>query len=201
MKLHFTKITILMLISFLSFGQTQEISSNLQDYYPGDTVILTGAGWLPGENVQITLVHSIPYHPDDVLYSTADAAGNFVNTDYIVLPQELGEYYICTAVGLTSNLSATIYFTDAPRVSTVTFNPLSQTACVPLSGTTTVSFTIQSARGNNGTVNGVFTIYGVPSGVTASPLAGFTSNGGNAFPNRTLTLTISPSALGGSYPI
>src|ERR1041385_7212894 len=192
---------ILCVFSMLSFAQTQEISANQQDYYPGDTVVLTGAGWQPGETVEIVLVHSIPFHSNNVLYAVADANGGFVNTDYVVQWQELGEYYICTATGQISNLNASIYFTDSPRIGSVTITPGTNTTCVPSGVNTTVSYTVQANRAANGTVNGGFTVSGLPAGVTANTLAGFTQGGGTPFPSRTLTLTISPSAAPGSFTI
>lgn len=86
-----------------------------------------------------------------------------------------------------------------PRISTITFTPLTQTACIPASGTVSVSYLLRAVRGQNGTVNGVYVISGLPSGVTANPIPGFTATGNNPFPDRTLTLNISSSAQGGNY--
>lgn len=110
-------------------------------------------------------------------------------------------------VGLITSAFFLIYisiatvFGQPARIGTVTLTPSLQTTCIPSSGNTTVSYTIKSTRLNNGIVNGVFTISGVPSGVTASTLAGFTSTGSNTFPDRILTLTIASSASAGSYVI
>src|SRR5687768_5171311 len=78
------------------------------------------------------------------------------------------------------------------RIGSVSFGTTSKSTCRPESGNTTVTYTTPSTRSANGTVNGTSTLTGLPTGVTASSLAGFTATGGTAFPNRTLTLAISP---------
>jgi len=86
-----------------------------------------------------------------------------------------------------------------PRINTITFTPLTQTACIPASGTVSVSYVLHAVRGQNGTVVGTYAISGLPSGVTANSISGFTSTGNNSFPDRTLTLNISATASGGNY--
>ena len=47
-------LTILFIIaSSMSFGQ--EVITDKPDYYPGDTVKITGTGWLPGETVRLVI--------------------------------------------------------------------------------------------------------------------------------------------------
>jgi len=86
-----------------------------------------------------------------------------------------------------------------PRISTITFTPLMQTACIPAAGTVSVSYVLHAVRGQNGTVVGMYVISGLSAGVTANPIPGFTATGNNPFPDRTLTLTISSSALPGNH--
>jgi phosphatidylethanolamine-binding protein (PEBP) family uncharacterized protein len=86
-----------------------------------------------------------------------------------------------------------------PRIQTITFNPLSQSACIPATGSVSVSCVLSAVRGQNGTVVGVYEITGLPSGVTANPVTGFTATGNNPFPTRTLTLNISSTSLPGSH--
>jgi hypothetical protein len=85
------------------------------------------------------------------------------------------------------------YAQGVSKIGSVSVWP-TRTVCIPQSGTTTVTYTIGSVRSANGTFNGTYTVSGLPVGVTASAIPGFTANGNTAFPNRTLTLTISSSA-------
>ena len=62
------------------------IASDLPEYFPGETVTLTGAGWTPGETVTIVL-HRDPFvQPDTVLTSVADASGTITNTSFTPAP-------------------------------------------------------------------------------------------------------------------
>ena len=86
-----------------------------------------------------------------------------------------------------------------PRISTITFEPVTQTVCIPASGTVSVSYVLHAVRGQNGTVNGVYSITQLPDGVTSDFIPGFTATGNNSFPDRTLTLNISSSAQPGDH--
>ena len=45
------------------------VSTDKEDYSPGDTVIVTGAGWEPGETVSLLFHEDVdpPIHPDKTL--------------------------------------------------------------------------------------------------------------------------------------
>ena len=101
------------------------------------------------------------------------------------------------AAGLILLITGASYGT--PRINTITFTPLTQTVCIPAAGTVSVSYVLHAVRGQNGTVVGMYSITGLSAGVTANPIPGFTATGNNPFPDRTLTLNISSTALGGNY--
>ena len=64
------------------------------------------------------------------------------------------------------------------------------------------TFAVTSTRGGNGTVNGTYSVFGLPVGVTSggfAPSATFTSTGGNVFPDAALTLNVPASLGAGSY--
>src|SRR5215510_14295727 len=54
------------------------VQTDKADYSPGQTVIVTGAGWLPNAVISLTFHETIvpPFHPDEILYTTTDANGN-----------------------------------------------------------------------------------------------------------------------------
>src|SRR4029450_10328205 len=70
--------------------------------------------------------------PPITLASTADAAGNFVNTDFTVLPDDVGIAFTLTATGQLSGASAQTTFTDSNQ-GNVSLTP--PTASLPETGT------------------------------------------------------------------
>src|SRR5207247_915216 len=66
------------------------VSTDKTDYSPGETVTITGMGWLAGETVGIVLHREPLTQPDTTLSAVADENGNFTNSDYVVQDSELG---------------------------------------------------------------------------------------------------------------
>ena len=77
---------IFMLAANASFAQEVTITTDKDDYLPGEWVMITGTGWLPGETVQLTLIHiepNIPDHThDDVWEVQADSNGKFFMEEF-----------------------------------------------------------------------------------------------------------------------
>src|SRR5262245_45559304 len=60
------------------------VSTDKLDYSPGQTVVISGAGWQPGEAVELDL-HEEPFVYSDRIWSvTADGDGEFTDTTYLV---------------------------------------------------------------------------------------------------------------------
>ena len=90
-------------------GGSPTIASDKADYSPGDTVVLSGSNWAPGESVHITVnddVGSTWTYEADV---TADGSGGISNS--FQLPDSFIAAYRATATGPVSG-SATTTFTD-----------------------------------------------------------------------------------------
>src|SRR5262249_51585439 len=94
-------------------GAAQTVTTDQSDYPPGSVVIITGAGWAPNESVTMTLMEYPQVDPPISLGSTADGDGNFVNTDFTVLPDDVGIAFTLTATGQISGSSAQTTFTDS----------------------------------------------------------------------------------------
>ncbi|MFY9580020.1 MAG: hypothetical protein WAQ33_11910, partial [Gaiellaceae bacterium] len=73
------------------------ISSDQADYAPGSTVTLTGAGWGPGEAVQIVVNDDVGQSWQYSTNVTADASGTFTNQ--FLLPTYFVATYGVTATG------------------------------------------------------------------------------------------------------
>ncbi|MFZ9386235.1 MAG: hypothetical protein ACO25B_00005, partial [Chitinophagaceae bacterium] len=122
----FTRIRKFILpgVLFFAFSFTQNlvagqatVMTDKADYYPGDTVVITGSGWWPGETVQLDIEHSTVSHGFTTLFATADANGNIFNNQFIIQPEHLGELFYLYAFGLSSGYFAETIFTDATAVT------------------------------------------------------------------------------------
>ncbi|HKB71574.1 MAG TPA: hypothetical protein VKH46_12070, partial [Thermoanaerobaculia bacterium] len=98
--------------SLLTGDSFATVTTDKTDYAPGDTVVITGTGWMPGETVSM-LLHHDDGDPDLALTSIADDSGNFMNSDFVVDEGDLGATFLLTATGLTSSYTAQTTFTDA----------------------------------------------------------------------------------------
>src|SRR5438552_15174903 len=89
------------------------VATDKPDYAPGQTVVITGSGWEPGETVVLVLHEDPPLDPDLQLTPVADANGDFINTEFIVDVFDIGVSFTLSAAGTSSGLTAVTTFTDA----------------------------------------------------------------------------------------
>ncbi len=137
------------------------VKTDLDDYAPGTTVVMTGTGWQPGETVSLTL-HEDPLIDADRTFTTvADASGNLEFTGFAPEQHDIDVRFILTAVGGSSGLRAQTTFTDG-----VTF-----------AGSTT----------NDNAAGGTSLMVGTPEGVGVGDLllAQITFTGGNTITTLT----------------
>ena len=90
------------------------VSTDKEDYTPGDTVTVTGAGWEPGETVSLLFHEDVnpPIHPDETLSTVADELGHIFNREYGIDSTDIGVRFVLTATGQTSGRTAHATFTD-----------------------------------------------------------------------------------------
>src|SRR4030066_2141479 len=167
------------------------VSTDKDDYYPGETVIVTGSGWLPGEIVKLDFV-MLSLQLDMTYYATADSEGNIYNNEYHIYDHHLGQTIVLTATGQTTFLSAVAIFTDSPRVGSVTVGAQSPN---PVTAGNSATYTVTIYRGSGGGSSGGFSAglsitTSLPDGCTYS----FNPSPVSFKPNEnsiTTTLTIS----------
>lgn len=95
------------------------------DYGPGEVVTVNGTGFTPDETVTLTLHEEQAVHADRTFTAVADAAGNFVNTDFVPETHHFGVAFLLTAKGGQSAFVAQTTFTDAATITTrVTLSPV-----------------------------------------------------------------------------
>jgi hypothetical protein len=93
------------------------VTTDKTDYQPGETVVITGSGWLAGESVLIKLTQEPNVHGETTLTAEADEYGNIVNKEYSTTKEDLGTSYTVTATGQSSGSTATVNFTDGGQFS------------------------------------------------------------------------------------
>jgi hypothetical protein len=85
------------------------------DYAPGETAIITGTGFAPGENVTLEVDHASGLADGDghlPFTALADGSGNIESQWFVNPDDSLHSIFILSAVGETSGRKATSVFTD-----------------------------------------------------------------------------------------
>jgi hypothetical protein len=152
-------LVLLVIFCFKNNSSAQTLVTDKPDYPPGDTAILTGTGFQPGEIITLQVHHaesdSIPDTGEDHFqwYVAADSSGNFVTKWHVCEDDCAGATLLATADGNVSGRHAEVLFTDALRTDTY---PASFST---FAGTETycqgVSASALSAAWSNTTCNGI----------------------------------------------
>ncbi len=172
------------------------VTTDKDDYSPGEIVVVTGSGWLPGETVKLDFA-IIPLQMTLTYYAIADGEGNIYNNEYIIFEHHLRQTIILTATGQTSGLSAVTIFTDSPKIGSVTLSAQSPNPVYP---SNFARYTITITRGSGA---GAFTanlsmLTALPSGCRAYL---FPSSVSFAAGDNTKTSTLYITTTSGSTPI
>ncbi|UFH35209.1 MBG domain-containing protein [Flavobacterium acetivorans] len=97
-----------------AFGQAT-VTTDKEDYAPGEYVIISGSGWLPGETVTLhfdeTPKPATCLLPHDMT-AVADSNGTIFNNQFLIKINHIGVSFLLTATGATSGLQAFASFTD-----------------------------------------------------------------------------------------
>jgi hypothetical protein len=103
------------------------IKTDKDDYAPGETAVITGTGWMPGEEVRLLFQEDPAVHDDYELTVVADAAGNIRWDEWAPEQHDVGvRFYLLAS---DSRSRAQITFTDGNLSSSIVFdiNPNSVT--------------------------------------------------------------------------
>ena len=182
---------------FLGFVSAQTVKTDKLDYAPGETVQITGSGFLPGEMVSLLIIHIDPnfiYHThSDMDDALVDANGNFSST-WFVFDEELNTTLFLSALGLTSDLYAETTFTDAINLD-ITFGAQVGVLNQGTAGNADFQVKIVSTGNPSGTTANL-TISGLPAGATYNaPTSIYISKNGTV--NFTLTVYTAASTPAG----
>jgi hypothetical protein len=143
------------------------IATDQPDYAPGTTVVMTGAGFQPGETVKLYMrewVNKMLVDPPDYQV-TSNANGQFSFSDYAPTITDVGARYHLTAVGTASGLQAQTIFSDS-KPNTVTIGAQNPN---PVHAGASTQFTITTAfNGNANSCTIDLSITGLPSGASGT---------------------------------
>ena len=120
------------------FTSAPSLSTDKNDYHPGETVTFTGAEWQPGETVSI-LLHEVngPCH-DRIRTATVDSSGNFSVSNFTLESHDLGVMFTATATGQSSGFVARTLFSDS-TIALVQSNSARNGSATSLSATFTTT--------------------------------------------------------------
>ncbi|HLO81780.1 MAG TPA: T9SS type A sorting domain-containing protein [Chitinophagaceae bacterium] len=152
--LPFVKRFLMFFLLSVSFNAAiaQTVTTDKNDYLPGDYVLITGTGWYPGSQVRMVIEHSTFTHTSTEIFVTVNEDGTFSDQSYLIEDYHLGETFTLWAYGKNAenqDASEVTYFTDGcPKIqpdleSLYTF-------CSSSNGSLVVS--INTGGNNSGTV-------------------------------------------------
>jgi hypothetical protein len=107
------------------------VQTDTTDYAPGDSVVITGDGFWPGETIQVQVTHQTGLISGEghlPWMVVADASGKFETFWIVPGDDNVNQVLVVTATGLSSGLVATTTFTDGNTVLQFT-TPLPDSLC------------------------------------------------------------------------
>jgi hypothetical protein len=198
-------------------GAIATVQTDRDDYFPPDTVLITGSGWEPGETVSLLFQEDVTpaVHPDVVMSTVADAEGGIRHQQFAIDSADIGVRFTLTATGQTSGRTAQATFTDNTGLNTVTVIGAQATSPIAPGGSTTygasAATSVQVRFNGNGSCTVAMSATGLPAGATATfaPLTLTGTSTGNVFtllsvatsaatPPSTATFTVRATGTGGA---
>ena len=168
------------------------ISTDKDDYQPGDVVHLTGYGWQPGDVLDIVLTDDPLTHDPHTWAVSVDEQGMFHDSTYVVDEGDLNVSFTLVATSRATGRSLTVNFTDSqPQTVTVTPTPQSVTQGSPGVANYTVAVT---QNGNATACTMTISVPGLPSGVSATFTGGLSTFTTTTSGNFSTSLTINTTA-------
>jgi hypothetical protein len=169
------------------------ISTDKDDYQPGDVVQFTGIGWQPGDVLDIVLTDDPQTHDPHTWTVTVDADGTFHDSTYVVDEGDLNVAFTLVTTSRATGRSLTVNFTDSqPQTVTLTPSPQSVAQGSPGTANYTVSIT---QNGNSTACKMALSVPGLPTGVSATFTGGVTEFTSNTTVSTGLTINTTSAVL------
>jgi hypothetical protein len=186
-------------------GDGLSITTDKDDYQPGDTVRFTGAGWPTNDVLDIQLDDEPATHPPHTWTIQVGDAGTFRDSTYVVDVGDLGVTFTLKATSQATGRSLTVQFTDG-NLQTVSLAAPTSVSVTPGSS---AQYTVNATFGGN--TNPCTVTLSVTTPLPAGAVATFVNaaNPGendnpvsttNANFSRTLTITTTAATPPNTYP-
>jgi hypothetical protein len=169
------------------------ISTDKDDYQPGDTVYFTGSGWPANDTLDIVLEDEPATHEPHAWWVPVGEDGTFSDSTYVVDVGDIDVTFTLTATSRASGRSLAVQFTDANISNDVGISPnpafVQRGSFVDL--TITVSF-----GGNTTPCTANLSVTGLSSGTTAAfiPASASSVTGASNDTPKTATVRITTTA-------
>ncbi|MFB3915173.1 MAG: kelch repeat-containing protein [Terriglobales bacterium] len=172
------------------------VKTDQHDYVPGETVIVTGSGWRPGETVTLSLVELPNVDSHGPWTTTADANGYISDSSFTTNASDRNVRFYLTAVGSQSQAQTT--FTDATSFGNPSVGAQSPAGVVP-GGSATFPVVVNFTGSGTCTIS-LSVTSGLPAGTSVlfNPASGTGTSSADSL-SSTLTLTPPVTATPNSY--
>ena len=100
------------------------ITTDKDDYQPGDTVDFSGSGWPANDTLDIVLEDEPATHEPHTWWAPVGEDGTFSDSTYVVDVGDIDVTFTLTATSRASGRSLAVQFTDANISNDVGINPL-----------------------------------------------------------------------------
>ncbi|HEY7611733.1 MAG TPA: PKD domain-containing protein [Gemmatimonadales bacterium] len=166
------------------------ISTDKDDYQPGDTVYFTGSGWPANDTLDILLQDEPPSHDPHTWSVPVGEDGTFRDSTYVVDVGDVDVTFTLTATSRSSGRSLAVQFTDANIGNDLGISPVNDT--VQRGGF--VDYTITVTFGGNATpCTAPLSVSGLSTGTTGVFTPTSVTGSSNDTP-KTSTLRITTTA-------
>jgi hypothetical protein len=165
------------------------ITTDKDDYRPGDTVEFSGSGWPANDTLDIVLEDEPVTHEPHTWWAPVGEDGTFSDSTYVVDVGDIDVTFTLTATSRASGRSLTVQFTDANISNDVGINPL--TASIPRNSFKDYEITV-SFGGNTTPCEAELSVSGLSGGTTgAFTPTKVTGHSGDTPKTSTLRITTS----------
>ena len=123
------------------------ITTDQDDYAPGDTVWFTGAGWPANDTLDILLEDEPTTHEPHRWWVPVGENGTFRDSTYVVDVGDVGVAFTLTATSRGTGRSLSVQFTDAPREYSIAIAPVT---AAPNAASTSFTLTIRNVSSTGG---------------------------------------------------
>jgi hypothetical protein len=177
-----------------SSGDGYSITTDKDDYQPGDRVVLMGAGWSPGDSLDIVLTDEPQTHAPHEWAVGIEMDGTFSDSTYVVDEGDLNVTFTLVATSRSNGQSLSITFTDG-TIQSVALVPGTRSVQPGEDATYTINVDM---GGNTNACTVTLSVTGLSAGLVASIPNNVVSTTNTDF-SRTLTIGTS-GVSPGSYP-